>query len=249
MRFKDKLVVVTGAASGIGKATAQRMAAEGATLVLADINQTGVEAVAATLDTAITPVAVAFDAGDPDSCRTLIARAAEAGGRIDMLCNIAGILDWAPLDQFGDERWNRMLRINLGSVFFLSQAAMPYLVATKGNIVNISSAAGLVGIAYSAAYCASKAGVVALTKSMAIEFASAGVRVNAICPTGVKTPMTGEAKWPEGIDMSLLMRNASKMGDMIDPSEVAAAICFLGSEDARTISGIAMPVDGAQTAG
>jgi len=249
MRFKDKVVVVTGAASGIGRATARLMAEEGATLILGDINQAGVEAVAASIPAATPPLAVAFDAGDPESCRMLIARAAKAGGRIDMLCNIAGILDWAPLDQFGDDRWDRMLRINLGSVFFLSQAAMPHLLETKGNIVNIASAAALVGIAYSEAYCASKAGVVALTKSMAIEFAAKGVRVNAICPTGVKTPMTGEAKWPEGIDLNLLMRNASKMGDMIEPEEVAAAIAFLGSNDARTISGIAMPVDGAQTAG
>jgi len=249
MRFKDKVVIVTGAASGIGKATAKLMAEEGAALILGDINQAGVEAVAASLQASVPPVAVAFDAGDPESCRMLVARAVEAAGRIDMLCNIAGVLDWDPLERFGDARWDRVIRINLGSVFFLSQAAMPYLVETKGNIVNIASAAALVGIAYNAAYCASKAGVVALTKSMAIEFAGKGVRVNAICPTGVKTPMTGEAKWPEGIDMNLLMRNASKMGDMIEPEEVAAAIAFLGSNDARSVSGIAMPVDGAQTAG
>lgn len=249
MRYSNKVVIVTGAASGIGRATAIRMAAEGAILVLGDVNEAGIAATADRLDAPVRPIIIPFDAADAASCRALIARAAEAAGRIDMLCNIAGIMDWAPLAQFDDARWHRMLSINLSGLFFTSQAAMPHLVETKGNIVNISSAAGLVGIAYSTAYCATKHGVIGMTKSMAIEFAAAGVRVNAICPTGVKTPMMGDLSWPEGIDVGLLMRNASKLGDMIDPEDVAAAIAYLGSDDARTVSGIAMPVDGAQTAG
>lgn len=248
MRYENKVVVVTGAASGIGRATAERMAREGATLILGDLNEAGARAVAQGLDTKTAPVVIGFDAGDADSCRAFIAAAAQATGRIDMLCNIAGIMDWAPLDQFGDDRWERMMRVNLSSIFYLSQAAMPHLIQTKGNIVNISSAAGLVGIAYTTAYCATKHGVIGLTKSLAIEFASAGVRVNAICPTGVKTPMT-TGTFPEGVDMALLMRNASKMGDLIEAEEVAGAIAYLGSNDARSVSGIAMPVDGAQTAG
>jgi NAD(P)-dependent dehydrogenase (short-subunit alcohol dehydrogenase family) len=248
MRYREKIVIVTGAASGIGKATAQRLAQEGATLVLGDLNEDGARAVADMLDAPTKPVVIGFDAGDPASCRAFIAAAAKATGRIDMLCNIAGIMDWGPLAQFSDERWERMMRVNLSSIFYLCQAAMPHLVQARGNIVNISSAAGLVGIAYTTAYCATKHGVVGLTKSLAIEFASAGVRVNAICPTGVKTPMS-TGVFPEGIDMSLLMRNASKMGDLIEAEEVAAAIAYLGSEDARSVSGIALPVDGAQTAG
>lgn len=166
-----------------------------------------------------------------------------------MLCNIAGVMAWGPVHRFSEDDFDRVVRINLSSLYYLSKAAMPHLLASKGNIVNMSSAAGLVGIAYNSAYCASKAGVVAMTKSMAIEFAAAGVRVNAICPTGVKTPMTGELDWPDDMDPALLMRNSSKMGEMIDAEEVAAAVAFLGSPDARSITGIAMPVDGAQTAG
>ena len=248
MRYRDKRVIVTGAASGIGKATAQRLAAEGAQLVLGDVNEAGARAVADALDAQVRPVVIGFDAGDPASCRSFIATAVEKAGRIDMLCNIAGIMDWGPLATFGEDRWERMMRVNLSSIFYLCQSAMPHLIATKGNIVNISSAAGLVGIAYTTAYCATKHGVVGLTKSLAIEFASVGVRVNAICPTGVKTPMS-TGVLPEGIDISLLMRNASKMGDLIEPEEVAGAIAYLGSEDARTVSGVALPVDGAQTAG
>lgn len=156
---------------------------------------------------------------------------------------------WGPVNRFTEDDFDRVVRVNLSSLYYISRAAMPHLLESKGNIVNMSSAAGLVGIAYNSAYCASKAGVIAMTKSMAIEFAAAGVRVNAICPTGVKTPMTGELEWPSDMDPTLLMRNASKMGDMIDPEDVAAAVAFLGSEDARYVSGIAMPVDGAQVAG
>ena len=248
MRYRDKVVIVTGAASGIGKATAERMAREGATLVLGDVNADGARAVADALGAETPPCVIGFDAGDPASCRAFIATAADKAGRIDMLCNIAGIMDWAPLADFDEDRWERMMRVNLSGIFYLCQAAMPHLIATKGNIVNISSAAGLVGIAYTTAYCATKHGVIGLTKSLAIEFASAGVRVNALCPTGVKTPMS-TGVFPEGIDMSLLMRNASKMGDLIEPEEVAGAIAYLGSEDARSVSGVALPVDGAQTAG
>lgn len=247
-RYLEKVVIVTGAASGIGKATAQRLAGEGATLVLGDVNENGARAVAETLDASVPPIVIGFDASDPASCRAFIATAAKAAGRIDMLCNVAGIMDWGPLAQFGEDRWERMMRVNLSSLFYLCQAAMPHLVQTKGNIVNISSAAGLVGIAYTTAYCATKHGVIGLTKSLAIEFASSGVRVNAICPTGVKTPMS-TGVFPQGIDMSLLMRNASKMGDLIEADEVAGAIAYLGSDDARTVSGVALPVDGAQTAG
>jgi NAD(P)-dependent dehydrogenase (short-subunit alcohol dehydrogenase family) len=162
---------------------------------------------------------------------------------------VAGILDWSPLLQFDEARWDRIVRVNMASVFFLSQAAMPHLLATKGNIVNVSSAAGLVGIAYNSAYCATKAGVIAMTKAMAIEFAAAGVRVNAVCPSGVNTPMVRQTVLPEGADFTLLARAASKLGGLIEADEIAAAIGYLGSDAARSISGVALPVDGAQTAG
>jgi meso-butanediol dehydrogenase/(S,S)-butanediol dehydrogenase/diacetyl reductase len=246
-RYANKVVLVTGAASGIGRATARRLASEGATVVIGDINEAGLKAVA----DEIRATAVPFNAGKAASCRDFINAAVEKHGRIDMLCNIAGVMDWAPLDQFGDDRWDRLVSINLSSVFHLSKAAIPHLLKTKGNIVNLASAAGLVGIAYTAGYCAVKHGVVGLTKSMAIEFAAKGVRVNCICPTGVKTAMMDNLAFPENVDMSLLMRNNSKMGEgeMIEAEDVAAAVLYLGTEDARYITGVALPVDGAQTAG
>ncbi|WP_176593758.1 SDR family NAD(P)-dependent oxidoreductase [Sphingobium sp. EM0848] len=248
MRYKDKDVIVTGAASGIGKATAIRLAVEGARIICADIDEQGAVATAENLS-GTGHYGLGFDGADAASCREMIAAAVARSGKLDMLCNIAGVMDWGPLHRFSEEQFDRVVRINLNSLYYLAKAAMPHLLATRGNIVNMSSAAGLVGIAYNSAYCASKAGVLAMTKSLAIEFASQGVRVNAICPTGVKTPMTGTLDWPDDMDPALLMRNASKMGDMIDPEDVAAAVAFLGSTDARTISGISFPVDGAQTAG
>jgi meso-butanediol dehydrogenase/(S,S)-butanediol dehydrogenase/diacetyl reductase len=253
-RFAGKSVLVTGAASGIGKATATRYAEEGADLVLADINADGARALASTLREQHGAKAAgrAFNAADAGSCRELVDSAVATLGKLDVVANIAGIMDWGPLDSFTEERWDRMMRINLGSVFFISQRAMPQLVKTRGNIVNMSSAAGLVGIAYTTAYCAAKAGVVAITKSLAIEFASSNVRVNAICPGGVHTPMNaGAASFPEGVNIELLMRNSSKLKDIdfCEPEDIAAAVLFLSSDEARFISGTTLSVDGAQTAG
>lgn len=252
-RFPGKRVIVTGAASGIGKASAERFAAEGANVVVADLNAAGAREVADSLarDHGVRAVSVPFDAGDASSCAAMVDASVAQLGDIDVLCNVAGIMDWDHLANFSAERWDRMLRINLSGVFHACRQAMPHLVRTRGSIVNIASAAALVGIPYTTAYCAAKAGVVALTKSLAVEFAHAGVRVNAICPTGVKTPMHAGSALPEGIDRDLLMRNAPKLhgGELCEPEDVAAAMLFLASEEARYVSGIALPVDGAQTAG
>lgn len=241
------IALVTGAASGIGRATTQLLAARGARVVIADLNEDALGTVREEIGGDC--VAIQFDAGDAESCRRLVAETVAAAGRLDILCNIAGIMDWGPLDTFDDARWERMLRINLSGVFHMCRAAMPHLIETKGAIVNMSSAAGLVGIPYTTAYCAAKAGVNALTKSLAVEFASAGVRVNAICPTGVKTAMHGSVALPEGVDMALVMRNAPKLGDLCEPEDIAEAVAFLASDAARKITGIALPVDAGQTAG
>lgn len=245
----DRVVIITGAASGIGRATALRFAGQGAVLALADVNTEGLEETRALLP-ANTQVSVhTVDISQPENCEAFITSVVQQHGRLDVLANVAGVLDWSPLGDFTIERWNRLISVNLTSVFFLSQAAVPHLKASQGNIVNVASAAAVVGIAYNSAYCASKAGVVGMTRAMAIELAADQVRVNAVCPSGVATPMIMGAGLPEGADMALIARSAPKLGRFIEADEVAATIAFLASHDARSISGTIMTVDSAQTAG
>lgn len=248
MGFAGKTVLVTGAASGIGRATAIRFAAEGAKVVIGDRNVAGLEETAGMMASA--PVIQHFDALDPASCRALVDVAAKDG--LDVLCNISGILKWGPSESFAVEDFDLVLRVNTTSVFALSQAALPHLVKSRGVIVNTASAAGLTGIAYNAAYSASKHAVIGLTKSLAVEYAAKGVRVNAICPGHVETPMTAEIPPMEGdMNWDLVMRNAPKLLDgACSPADIADLFVFLaGGGAALKISGATFAIDGAQLAG
>lgn len=254
-RFSGKRVLVTGGASGIGRTTAEQLGAEGAQLVLADYDIDGARAVAKAIaaHSDVIVHAVPFDAADAGSCRAMVDTAAEMLGGIDVLCNIAGIMDWGGFLDFPEAAWERMLRIDLSSVFYISQRAMPHLINSRGNIVSISSAAGLTGLPYVAAYAAAKAGVIALTKSMAVEFAAQGVRVNAIAPGGVKTPMHTKTTDPVGVDQAMVQklgeRHWPKLGELCEPEDIALAIAYLASNDARLVTGIVHVVDGGQLAG
>jgi NAD(P)-dependent dehydrogenase (short-subunit alcohol dehydrogenase family) len=247
MEFAGKRAVITGAASGIGRATAIKFAAEGADLVIADINQTGLDETAAML--ARPARVMAYDATDFDSCRSLIA-AAVAGGPLDVLVNVAGMLSWGPTLDFEEALFEKILRVNLTSVFCLCRAALPHLIESKGNIVNTASTAALQGIAYTVAYAASKHGVMGVTKSLAVEFASKGVRVNAVAPGHVDTPMGNSAPPAGDVDWALVMRNAPKLVDgTCAPSDIAETIAFLASERSRKTTGAILNVDGGQLAG
>jgi NAD(P)-dependent dehydrogenase (short-subunit alcohol dehydrogenase family) len=189
-----------------------------------------------------------FDAADVESCRALVAAAATDG--LDVLCNISGKLKWGPSIDFAVEDFERILKINTTSVFVLCQAALPHLVKSKGNIVNTASTAALQGIAYTIAYSASKHAVAAITKGLAIEFAAKGVRVNAICPGHVNTPM-GNAAPPAGdVNWDLVMRNAPKLENgSCEPEDIAALFAYLASEEASKITGSLFTIDGGQLAG
>jgi NAD(P)-dependent dehydrogenase (short-subunit alcohol dehydrogenase family) len=246
MRFEGKSVLVTGAASGIGRATAILFAAEGARVTIGDINAAGLQETAGMMAT--TPRITAYDAGDFASCRALVEAASTTG--LDVLCNISGMLKWGPSLEFSVDDFERILRINTTSVFVMCQAALPHLIKSKGNIVNTASTAALQGIAYTIAYAASKHAVAAITKSLAIEFASTGVRINAICPGHVDTPMGNSAPPPGDVDWSLVMRNSPKLPDgTCAPSDIAECFAYLASNAARKITGTLLTIDGGQLAG
>lgn len=246
MRFEGKSVVVTGAASGIGLATAKKLAAEGARLVLGDRNAEGVAAAAAELGA----IGMALDVADEASCAALIDRAVAEHGGLDVLCNIAGVLDFGRLEDLDKSRWDRTIAVNLTGVYLMSRLAMPHLLNVRGNIVNMASAAGLVGVPFNAIYVASKHGVVGLTKALALEFSKQGVRVNCVCPGGVNTPMTAAAP-PENIDWEMVMRSVSWLdgGVSAEPADIADAVLYLASDEARMVTGISLSVDGGQLAG
>lgn len=247
-RFENKVAMITGAGSGIGRATALRLASEGARLAISDINPAGLEETLALLPGAAEMHrASPLDVSDPGACRAAVADAAGHFGSLDVLCNIAGFAKPQRLGEVSDDDWQRMISVNLSSVFFLCQAAMPHLVATRGAIVNMASSAGLVGQIYNSVYCASKGGVVLLSKALAVEFASSGVRVNAVCPGGVKTPLSAGFKLPENADMNVAGRLWPLM-EAAEPEEIAAAVAYLASDEARFVTGEAFAIDGGQTA-
>jgi len=233
-RLLGRVALVSGAASGIGAAVAVRLAAEGATVVASDLSAPA--------------GGVVMDVTDGHSVSGAVAEVLARHGRLDIVVNVAGIGLARRIGDFSLEEWNRVLQVNLTGTFLVSQAALPALLESKGVIVNMASVAGIRATPYNAAYCASKGGVIMLTKSMAIELAGAGVRVNAVCPASVDTPFLKGFELPEGADLKLLARSTSPMGHLIDPAEVAACVAYLASPDAATVSGTTIVIDGGSTA-
>jgi NAD(P)-dependent dehydrogenase (short-subunit alcohol dehydrogenase family) len=234
MRLEGKVALVSGAASGIGAAVVTRFAEEGATVVGCDL----------------TPIdgGIRCDVRDADACGATVAEALARHGQLDVLANVAGVAAGNRIQDVTPDEWRRVVDVNLTGTFLLSQAALPALLERSGAIVNMASVAGIQATPYNAAYCASKAGVIQLTKSMALELAKAGVRVNAVCPASVDTPFLRDFELPEDADLQLLMRSVSPMGRLIDPAEVAAAVAYLASGDAANVSGTTLVIDGAASA-
>lgn len=245
-RFEGKVVMVTGAGSGIGRATARRFAAEGARVSASDINAKGLEETMGSLEGSGHHSQI-LDVSQSAACSAAVEATVAACGRLDVLCNVAGIAGAYRLDEISDALWERMLGINLSGPFFMARAAMPHLLQTRGNIVNIASTAALVGQVYNAPYCASKGGLNMLTKALAVEFAKQGVRVNAVCPGAVHTALTEGFRVPENPDLELFSRLSPLVQPMAEPEEIAAAVAYLASDEARFMTGESLTIDGAQT--
>jgi meso-butanediol dehydrogenase / (S,S)-butanediol dehydrogenase / diacetyl reductase len=239
-----KVAVVTGASSGLGAAVARLLASRGALVHGLARDESRLEQVFAEVPQGRWRIT---DLADPDACAEAIADTIAVFGRIDALVNVAGAHTMRHTPEVTDEQWHRDLAVNLNGPFFLCRAALPHLLETAGNIVNVASTAGTQGQAYSAGYCAAKHGLVGLTRALAVEFAHTAVRVNAVCPGGMLTPQVSDFVAPDGADFDLIMRTASPRG-MSEPAEVAKLIAFLASDDASAVHGAVYAADNGRSA-
>jgi NAD(P)-dependent dehydrogenase (short-subunit alcohol dehydrogenase family) len=231
-----RIVVVTGAASGIGHATAELFRDLGDTVYGLDINPTVPDGV----------TYVECNVGSKESVDAAIARCAEHG-RIDVLANVAGIVQFGRFEGITEEEWDRVHAVDLKGPFFVMQAALPHLRAVKGNIVNVSSVAGNVSQPYATAYAAAKGGLTMLTKALALELSPEGIRVNAVCPGTVDTPIVSHVAsiFPTDLDPRVADRLMMMLpGRAITPAEIGSSIVYLASPSARMITGTVLAFDG-----
>jgi NAD(P)-dependent dehydrogenase (short-subunit alcohol dehydrogenase family) len=249
-----RAALVTGAASGVGRATALALGRAGADLCLVDINAEGLEETAAELRALNLvkgggkPHVLVSDISVRDNCVAAVAAAVKAFGRLDALCNIAGVLKPAHTTDVAAADWERTLAVNLSAPFFLIQAAIPHLLETQGAVVNVTSVVGLHAQAYNAAYCATKAGLNHMTKSLAMEFMHKPIRINAVAPGGMLTTITRTVQMPPEIDGTLFGRAAPLRG-LVEVEDVADMTAFLASDAARGYHGAVIVVDKGLSAG
>ena len=246
-RFKGRTAIVTGAGSGLGRATARRLATEGAAVACLHLILEAAEQTAAAIgDAGGKARAYKVEVADPASVRAVVAAAAKDLGRPSVLVNCAGIGKFAHSHEMPFEEWSRIIAVNLTGTFLMCQAVLPHLLDGGGNIVNIASNAGVMGLPYSAAYCASKGGVVQLTRALADEYLRRGVRVNAIAPGGIATPLQKAFKLPEGASAESIQKLITPLGTA-QPEEVAALVAFVASDEGRYMTGAILSIDGGLT--
>lgn len=246
--LQGKTALITGGAAGIGRATAELFAREGAALVLVDINKDqGIGLVENLSKIGAQAVFIPGDVTRAEICREAVQAAVEEFGRIDILFNNAGIIRRANVIETSEADWERVLEVNLKSVFLMSKFTLPVMVpAGGGSIINSGSGWGLKGGAKAAAYCAAKAAVVNLTRAMAIDHGPQNVRVNCICPGDTDTEMLRSEAQQLKIDEQAFLKEAAlrPLGRFGQPMEIAQAVLFLASEAASYVSGAVLVVDG-----
>jgi len=254
MSDTDKVALVTGASSGFGEAIAKELGAEGYGVLAAGRDEARTRAVVEAITAGgATAEAWLGDLTAPGSCESLIAACRERFGRLDVLVNSAGVFTPALAEDTSEEVWDETIAVNLTAVFKLSRAALPLLRDSGGGaILNIASDWGLIGGRLGAAYCASKGGVVLMTKAMALDHAKENIRVNAICPTSFLTPMIEGEFRRRGVDLATgLAEEAAEipLGRLGHPEELAKLVAYLASDAAALMTGAAIPLDGGTTAG
>lgn len=252
MRFQDRAVVVTGAASGIGLEVARAFLGEGAHVVGIDRDEAGAKTAHEALaeGRGVGAERIHFEIADLSSaaaCHAAVEAAATRLGRLDVHCNVAGFAQIVHFTDVTEQDFDRMVAVNLGGVFFTTQAAMPHLLEAGGNVVSVASVAGLTGNPYNSTYCATKGAVVNLTRALAVEYSKRGVRVNCVCPGSVLTEATRTTQIPDGTDPELFGVMMPPLGHC-QPTEIADSILYLASDAARYVTGQALAIDGGRTA-
>jgi meso-butanediol dehydrogenase / (S,S)-butanediol dehydrogenase / diacetyl reductase len=248
-RFDGKVALVTGAGSGIGRAVTLQLAAEGAQVFAHDLNG----------DTLGETAKLAADAGGTvatrtgnitgrDECFAAVAAAVDTYGKLDVLGNIAGIARAEHFTDVPEAAYRQMMGVNMDACFFFAQAAIPHLIASEGNVVNIASNAGLMGQAYTVAYCMTKGAIVQFTKALALEYVKDPIRVNAIAPGGTDTTLSQNFQVPEDVDFELMARYTG-FRPMGSPDDIAALFALVASDEGRSFHGAILSCDNGITAG
>jgi NAD(P)-dependent dehydrogenase (short-subunit alcohol dehydrogenase family) len=247
--MKGKSALVTGAASGLGRATALRLARAGADICLVDVNADGLDTAANEVRSlGVKAVALALDLGVADNCHSAVSAALQAFRRLDALCNVAAVFIPCHTTEMSAAAWDKTLAVNLSAPFHLIQAAIPHLIETHGAVVNVTSCAAHVGQAYTAAYCATKAGLSHMTKSLAMEYMHKTVRFNAVAPGGMMTALAAGFRNLQDADPALIKRYSPLRG-MVEIEEVAEMVAFLASDAASGYHGACINIDNGITAG
>jgi NAD(P)-dependent dehydrogenase (short-subunit alcohol dehydrogenase family) len=247
--MKGKAALVTGAASGLGRATALALGRAGADVCVVDLNAAGLEETVSQLrGFGVRTLVRATDLASRENCVAAVAAAVAEFGRLDALCNVAGIIVMCNAHEMRAVDYEKTIAVNLSAPFYLMQAAIPHLLQADGSVVNVTSSAAFVGEAYAAVYCATKAGLTHMTKALAMEYVHKPIRFNAVAPGGMATNIGNTIKMPEGVDYALVKRYTGLRG-LVEVGDVADMIAFLASDAGRGYHGACINIDRGVTAG